>query len=314
MLALSATLPPGASAQSLPILHPANLAAESRTGLYFQPFVPASEGWRISGALDYASVLELAFRLSPADTLYLQDSEVLRINLAATHDLGRDYFVSGEAWVGGSYNGFLDGFLNWYHHLLGIRYPEREDRPRNHYDYFYRFAGGRVVRFDRTGLGLGDVRLGVGRRHTDRFQSVLSLTLPTSTMGQGNTRGTVSVSLLNTFRAPLTPRLVYEGSANLGFTPRNGPLASFQNRVFVLGTSGLRWRTTGQLWSFANLFLHSPYYSGTGASALDQADLTIDFGWMIRGKSGREFRFGMTEDLRPTGPAVDANFRLGMTW
>ena len=143
---------------------------------------------------------------------------------------------------------------------------------------------------------------------------MLSVTLPTSTMGSGYARGVPSVSLLNTYRAVLTPRLIYEGSLNLGYTPTHGPLKRYEKDVFVLATSGGRWRTVGGLWSFANLYLHSPYYEKTNAGQLDNWEFTIDFGWMIRGKSGREFRFGMTEDLSPSGPAVDANFRLGYSW
>jgi hypothetical protein len=82
----------------------------------------------------------------------------------------------------------------------------------------------------------------------------------------------------------------------------------------VLGTAGFRWRTIGQVWSFGNLYLHSPYYSGTQAGQLDNWELTVDFGWIVRSRSGREFRFGMTEDLRPGGPAIDTNFRLGVNW
>jgi hypothetical protein len=309
-----ACIPATGWAQSLPILHPSNPAAESRTGLYFQPSVPSAPGWRFAAGLDYASMVELEFRGTLADTSYLLDAEVLRINLNASRDLGPRYFVTGEAWLGGSYNGFLDGFLNWYHGLFGITFPEREDRPHNTYGYFYRNRNGRPVGFDRTGFGLGDVRLGLGRRHGAGIQSVLSVTLPTSTLGDGFARGVPSVSLLNTLHSTVTPRLIYEGSASAGFTPRHGELSRFQNRLFFLGTSGIRWRTVGKLWSFGNLFLHSPYYSNTGARQLDRWDLTVDFGWMIRGKSGREFRFGMTEDLWPSGPAVDANFRLGLTW
>jgi hypothetical protein len=306
--------PTRAWAQSLPILHPASPAAESRTGLYFQPLVAPSAGWKVAAALDYASMVEIGFRGTLADTSYLLDAEVLRLNLSATRDLGSRYFLSGEGWVGGSYNGFLDGFLNWYHGLFGIRFPEREERPHDTYAYFYRDTGGRRFHFDRKGLGLGDVRLGLGRRHSEKIQSVVSITLPTSTLGDGFGRGVPSFSLLNTFRSTVTPRLIYEGSASTGFTPRHGDLARYQNRLFFLGTSGIRWRTIGGLWSFGNLFLHSPYYDNTGARQLDGWDFTVDFGWMIRGKSGREFRFGMTEDLWPSGPAVDANFRLGMTW
>lgn len=313
-VSLLTVAPTLAYAQSLPLLHSINPVAESRSGLYFQPLVAPSAGWRVATGLDYASMAEIGFYGSLADSAYLLDAEVLRLNLNVTHDLGPKYFVSGEAWVGGSYDGFLDGFLTWYHGIFGIHYPERDNRPSNSFGYFYRNSDGQLYRFKPRGFGLGDVRFGIGRRHGASGQSLLSITVPTSTMGDGYARGVPSFSLLNTFRANATPRLVYEGSAGVGYTPTHGPLSPYENQLFFLGTSGFRWRTFGGFWSFANLFLHSPHYSGTNANQLDRWDFTIDFGWMIRGKSGREFRFGMTEDLWPSGPAVDADFRLGFTW
>ena len=301
-------------AQSLPLLHPLNPVAEARSGLYFQPLVPASTGWHIAIGLDYASMVELNFGTSLTDTAYLLDAEALRVTFSAARDIGNRNFATGEVYFGGSYNGFLDGFLNWYHGLLGIHIPEREDRPKSTYTYEYRFTNGQLVRFARHGAYLGDLRVGLGHRYNDRAQSVLSLTLPTNTAGDGYARGTVSVSLLNTLRAQVTPRLIYEGSLNAGFTPTHGALRSIERSSFFLGTSGIRWRSFGGLWSFGNLYLHSPYYGNAGATQLDRWDLTIDFGWIIRGKRGREFRFGMTEDLWPSGPAIDANFRLGYAW
>jgi hypothetical protein len=307
-------LPVVSAAQTLPILHPMNPVAESRSGLYFQPLVPRQPGWRFALGLDYASMVELNFGQSFADTAYLLDAEVLRLNLGASRDLSPRTFVLGELALGGSYNGFLDGFLDWYHGLFGIHMPEREGRPKNRYAYRYRFPSGRTVGFARHGAYLGDVRLGVGLRHSDRGQSVLSVTLPTNTAGAGFGRGTVSVSLLNTYRVQPTPRFVYEGSVNAGVTPRHGSLSSVEKSAFVMATSGFRWRTIGRVWSFANLYLHSPYYGGTGAAQLDRSELTIDFGWIIRSRGGHEFRFGMTEDLWPSGPAIDADFRVGYAW
>lgn len=302
-------------AQSLPVLHSANPVAESRSGLYFQPLVTPRHGWNVALGVDYSSMIELNLRNVASDTAYIVDAEMLRVNLNVERDLDARTFVLGEAWVGGAYAGFLDGFLEWYHGLFGIRYPERDNRGRNGYAYFYEFpAGGDTIRFARKGFGLGDTRLGIGRRFGERFQSVLSVTLPTSTLGDGFGRKTVSVNLLNTVRAPVTPRLMYEGSLNIGYTPTQGDLESIQRNTFVLATSGFRWRTVGGLWSFANLYLHSPYYHDAEAPQLQGTDLTIDFGWMIRGKSGREFRFGMTEDLMPGGPGIDATFRLGYTF
>lgn len=303
-----------ATAQSLPLLHPINPVAESRSGVYFQPYVPAGPGWRSSLGVDYGSILELGFRFSLADTAYLLDAEVLRLNLAVAHDLDARHFLLGEAWVGGTYDGFLDGFLNWYHGILGITDPGREGRPANTFGYQYKSVTNAVTRFRAKGGYLGDLRVGIGRRHDERAQSVLSLTLPTSTAGAGFARGTPSLSLLNSFRIPFSAGVLYEGSFNAGYTPRHGALSSLQERFFFLGTSGVRVRTIGRLWSFANLYVHSPYMSGSEAQELDRWDVTIDFGWMIRSQSGREFRFGMTEDLAPGGPAVDANFRVGYSW
>lgn len=300
--------------QSLPIHHSLNPVAEARSGLYFQPYVAPHPGWRFQVAVDYASMVEYGLGLSLADTSYMLDTEALRLNLSASRDLGGRGVLLLEGWAGGTYNGFLDGFLDWYHGLFGIYYPEREARRHNDYGYRYRRPDGQLLRFRRRGAYLGDVRVGVGLRHSPKVQSVLSLTLPTNTAGDGYARGQPSISLLNTVRAPVTPRLIYEGSLNLGVTPSDGSLRDVQERVFLLATSGARWRTIGNLWSFANLYLHSPYYSRADERQLDRWDLTIDFGWIVRSKSGREFRFGMSEDLWPSGPAIDANFRVGYSW
>jgi hypothetical protein len=309
------TAPARLAAQSLPLIHSINPVAEARSGLYFQPLLPPAPRWRFAAAVDYASLVELNLGLTAADTAYLLDAEVYRVNLSGAHDLGNRTFVLAELSVGGATAGALDGFLNWYHGLFGIVYPERQARGLNRFGYRYEFPSGRTVRFAPRSGYLGDARLGFGVRHGTRGQTVLSVTLPTATGGDGYARGVPSVSLLNTLRIPLAPRLVYEGSLNLGYTPRHGVLSGVERRTFVLVTSGIRWRTVGRLWSFGNLYFHSPYYeSGAQAGQLDRCEFTIDFGWIIRSRSGREFRFGMAEDLQPGGPAVDANFRIGYAW
>lgn len=315
LLALSLGLgAPALAAQTLPLLHPGSVLAESRSGLYFQPWVAPGAGWKTSVGLDYASMLELGFRYTLADTAYLLDAEALRLNLAVSRNLDERHFVLGEVWGGGAYDGFLDGFLNWYHDLLGIPFPERKQRPSDAFGYQYEPDGQQAIRFRKPGTYLGDIRLGIGRRHDANAQSVLSVTLPTHTGGDGFARGVPTVSLLNTLHTPIGRRVIYEGSLNMGYTPKHGRLREYQQTFNFLATSGVRVRTVGALWSFGNLYLHSPYMVNTGAMQLDRWDLTIDFGWMIRSKSGREFRFGMTEDLWPSGPAVDANFRVGYSW
>ncbi len=298
----------------LPLYHPANPMVESRSGLFFQPYVDPQPGWSGSIGLDYASMVELNFRGVVTDTGYLLDAETLRLNVQLRHDLSRRDFVTVEAFFGGAYDGFLDGILNSYHDFLGVPFPERKERPKGAFEYALDLPSGTLVQRQRSGAYLGDLRLGAGHRFSDRVQSVASLTLPTATAPVGYGRGTVSLSVISTYRAPLGSRWNYEGSLGLGLTPRHGDISAYQNQLFVMVTSGLRYRFWGRLSAFANLFYHSPYYHNTGLPALDRKDVTLDYGFILRTRHGQEWRAGMTEDPSPSGPAIDLSFRFSTTW
>ena len=171
----------------------------------------------------------------------------------------------------------------------------------------------RVVRTrDPSDMFLGDVRLSAGLRRGPHFQAIATVTLPTSTGPTGYGRGVVAGGVIATVRAPLAKPLVYEGSLGLGYTPTHGDLTAYQHTTFVSLSSGMRWRFWGRQSLYANLFYHSPYYHDTTLPSLDRRDLSLDFGWILATRSGREWRIGMTEDLEPSGPAIDLVFRLGV--
>jgi hypothetical protein len=302
-------LPAMADAQGLPAFRPLNPVAASRSGLGFEPWrEPAAERWRVDVGLEYGSTIEYNQR---AGASFYLDSELLRLRAAVSRDLGPRTFLLAEAEVLGAYDGVLDGFLNWYHDLLGIDVPERDRRPRNDFLYAADLPDeGSVVR--RSGdVFLGDLRIGAGYRLHPRLQSVVALTLPTNSGPPGYGRETVSVSLLNTLRFPLSPRLLLEAGLAGGYTPGAGVLSEVQRELFAAGSTGLRWRFWGRQSLYGNLFLHSPYYRGAGVPSLDRRELSFDFGWILATDRGRELRIGMTEDLEPGGPAVDLVFRIG---
>ena len=300
-------------AQGLPAWGPINPAAASRTGLRFEPYLdPAPRRWRVTVGVDYASAIE--YNLPAAAPSYLLDAELLRIDLGVARDLTPRAFALAELPVLGAYGGFLDGFLEWYHNLFGLDMPERDARPRNEFAYELTTPGGSTIVRDRSGLFLGDLRLGLGYRWNPLLQTVGSVTLPTSIGPDGYGRGTVSINAVTTLRAPFASRLVYEGSVGLGYTPTNGPLADFQREVFFAATSGLRFRFWCRQSLFANLLYHSPYYENTTLPALDRKELSLDFGWILATRSGREWRLGMVEDLEPSGPGIDLVFRLGASF
>jgi hypothetical protein len=283
--------------------------ASTRSGLYFQPYrEPGSHRWTSSLALDYASVIEYN-RLTQAD--YVLDSELLRVGLTLSRNLGSRGFLLVNAAIGGAYAGFMDGFLDWYHSTLGIRVSERDRRPRDRFLYTVTLPDGNSVSRARRALFLEDLRIGLGVRPGPEVQTVFSITLPTSTGPGGYGRGVPSIAVLNTLRSPLRRDLVYEGSVGVGYTPSHGSLPESQRTAFVALTSGLRLRVLGRQSMYANLFYHSPYYHDTTLPALDRRELSLDFGWILQTRQRGEWRLGLTEDLEPGGPGVDLIFRLG---
>ena len=94
----------------------------------------------------------------------------------------------------------------------------------------------------------------------------------------------------------------------------HGSLAPFQRQLFVEVSSGFRARLWQRQGLYANLLYHSPYYRGTGFAALDRYDMALDFGWLIATCAGPEWRFGLTEDPKPSGPGIDLIVRLGVAF
>ena len=312
LVILALATPAGAWAQGLPSFAPLNPVSTSRSGLYYQPLrEPAPGRWVTTMALDYASIIE-DNQVAQAD--YVLDSEVLRMSLGLSRDLGARSFLLLEASAGGAYAGFMDGFLDWYHGALGIRMSERDRRPRDRFLYEITLPDGRTVQRSPNNLFLDDMRVGLGFRPRSGLQTVVSLTLPTSTGPVGYGRRVPSLNLLNTVGAELSPRVHYEGSLGLGYTPTNGSLAGLERELFVAATSGARVMVWGHHSVFANLFYHSPYYQGTTLPSLDRRELSLDFGWIVQTRTGGEWRVGMTEDLEPGGPGVDLVLRFGRTF
>jgi hypothetical protein len=104
-------------------------------------------------------------------------------------------------------------------------------------------------------------------------------------------------------------------STSVGWTPAEGDVSEFQRTVFVAGMISGRWRFAGRQQVFATFWSQSPNWSETGLAALDRAEVTLDFGGLFHlGRGLPQLQVGMTEDLLPSGPAIDAGFKLGVSW
>jgi hypothetical protein len=280
----------------------------SRSGLYFQPYLDPTRAWDLRLLVDYASLVEFA---DVPDARMVLDAELLRMELSAIRNWGPVFF-GGTFSYNGVYPGFLDGFLDWYHDLIGLEVKARTLRPRNAYLFTVDLPNGEAIARPRPAGFLGDLRLVAGHRHTRSWQTAVSLTLPTGPEGFG--RDAASVSAITTVRTDPTRRLVGEFSAGLGFAPARGSLRPFQETVFHHASAGARLRFWGRQALFLNVFYQSPNYHATTLTTLDQRELTLDYGFLLKARRGPEWFLGMTEDLEPKGPAIDLAFRIGARW
>ena len=306
-------LPAGmVEAQGLPPLRAINPIFASRTALGFEGFTPATAGWRWALTVDHASIIES--ETLPTESL-LFDGEVTRAELTVQRALGEHAFVTVRVPVERAGDGFLDGFVDWWHELFGFDQFVNDTRPNGLYEYRLREPDGTQRSWEAGTTALGDVRISVGLRHGPRWQTMLTAALPTSGRPDGFRRGAVGLALTTLGGRHLgSERLWWEGSAGLGFTPAAGELADRQRTWFAMASSGLRWRVVGQQSIYANAVLHSSAYRETELSMLGGNDVTLDYGFLLRPGRGPEILLGMTEDLFPNGPAVDFSFRLGVRW
>lgn len=315
ILVFSAVLAaPPLAAQSdlgLPVQQQSNILASARSPLFFQPWVPTHPGTRVSVAFDYASIYELGYGASAGD--YAQDLELATLHLGATRDLTPTTFVSADLPVATAWKGGLDGFLGWWHGLLGIKIPERDLRPEHRFGYRLELPDGDSIHHDPATY-LGDLRLSIGRRITPGAQLVATVTFPTAT-AEGYGKKVISAGAILTTWTDLEPNVRVEGNIGLGYAPRTGgALRPYQRTVFGSVGGGFRWRFYRGTSMFGTLWWHSPYYRRTSMAALDDNEITFDFGWIFRTKHGAEWRVGMTEDPKPSGPGVDAVFKASRSW
>lgn len=310
---LASLIAPGLlGAQSLPPYVPINPVLASRSAIYAQPVVPAAAGWRTSVGIDYSNAIETGITSSRRE--YLFDAELMQVDLWLTRDLSPAWFVTGNVAMRSAHDGFLDSFLNWYHDVIRLPVPARNRRPLDTYGWRFALPDGNYD-YARQGPFLGDLRLGVGRR-VGQGQFVASITLPTATNSvDAWSRNTLAGAASATFRVLDNHRVILELGGNVGYTPTHGDLAAYQRTFFVAATTGFRWRVIRQQALFATLMVQSANYQNTGFAALDDPEITLDFGGLLQLKRGwPALQVGMTEDLLPRGPSVDAGFRLGLHW
>ncbi len=297
---------------ALPEHTPLNPVVVARSGLYVQPILPPVAGWTVGVVAEYGSIVER--NLSFPDS-YLFDAELSRLRIQLRRDFSTRWFGVAEWGVAGAQAGFADRFFEGYHRLIQFTMEERDTRPRNSYGdrLFVGRHGIARVRGPHGPLPT-DLRLSVGVRAGNPSssapdavlsQTMLSLTLPAAPARSAYARGVATVSVLQTLRVSPAPRLALETAGGVGYSPRHGELSGIQGTTFVIGSGAGRLRLWGESAIYATVYGQRGMYHDSGFPELDRADLGVDFGYLWRTAGGRQWRVGLTEDVRRRDPGVD---------
>lgn len=299
------------SAQEIPLHLPVSPIVVARSPLYSQPLISPQQGWHFSSLLDYSSAVEVA---GIDNRVLVLDAELLTVNLRVRRDFSTRRFAFIDLPMRGAYDGFLDGFLDEYHRITGLKVPARNRLPRNQFAWQIDFPDTTVI-YQKPNIFLGDIRLGTGWRW-GTSQLVASVVLPTaSTKAEGWRRHRLGLALSWTQQLYRSDRLSWEGGLSAGWTQAAGATPQWQRENFLGGMTAARWRFWKQQALYASLWVQPGIWRDTGLRTLDNADVTLDFGGLIRpGKGWPELQLGVTEDLYPDGPAQDIGFRVGIRW
>lgn len=305
--------PAAVVAQGTPPWQSANPVVSSRSVLGHVPVAERGPGWRTTVVMDYASLVELSEREHASAVV---DAELMRLRVHLSRDLGPRLSLELATAVRASYAGFLDKPLNNFHGLIGVNQSARSERPENQFDYRIVLPSLGEVARESGGPALDGLTATLAWHHTPHWQTGFRVGLPLGTGPEGYALAVPGVAMITSARSPAIGRLILEGSTGVGFTPSEGPLAEWQRTTFLSASAGLRFRFWGQQSVYATGFAHTSLYRATTLPALDRADFSLDFGFLLRpgGAGGPELLAGMVEDLYPLGPASDVVFRLGVRW
>lgn len=282
----------------------------ARTGLFVPARATPTSEWRLAASVEYGSVVErnLAF-----PDHYLLDAELLRVQLRARRGLGRSATLELEGGVVGATAGFGDAFFERYHELIQWVMEERDARPHNAFgDRLYLVR----ARVDRTGeprLVLpADLRATVSLAHDGGAQSVFSLTVPTTPSASRFSRGVATASFVEQLHARFGRRVTLTASGGLGWTPRTGELRALQRTFAGMASGGAVVRIADAHAAYATLLYHTAPYRETRFPELDLAEISVDFGYRWRSASGRQWRFGLSEDTRRRDPGIDLILKVSV--
>lgn len=277
----------------------------------------APTGFQMRVALDVAN--NSFEQTRGADELVL-DGETWCLRIALRHGWKNGWRVALQVPMVSHQGGVADDFIEWYHGALGLPQGNRKQRPSNLLDYSYRRGSDPLFRLDDPAAGIGDLRLSVAaplwrdRAQSRAVDAVAGVKLPTGDpdllLGSGSTD--FSLGLAACDLASLSRwNLDLHGSAGVLALTAGDILEDQQEPFAGYGNFSLGWQLADWLQPRLQLDWHSPFFSDTGMTPLDDWAVELVSGATIFLPAGFALDLAVAEDIAVnTTPDVVFHFAI----
>jgi uncharacterized protein DUF3187 len=251
------------------------------------------------------------------------DMEIYRTALRFSYGFYTDFEAGLEIPFLSFSGGFLDGFLQDYHHAFGFPNGGRDRVPNGRFSYRVFQDGSTIYSPQKSSLGLSDFNFYLKHRFLKEegkkpgFSLRVAFKIPTGDRHQGLGSGSTDVSL--NFALEKSYRR-FHSYTNVGYLGLGDfePLNAFLNAAAVTFAQTFEFNMTSIASVIAQVQGSSPFFHGTHSPNLDRIPLDLNIGFRGTGPrkgSWRHFEWAVAlgEDLIPSGPSVDFSllFDLG---
>ena len=273
----------------------------------------------LSGQLDtaFSNIFERSFTNSTDATI---DMELFRVTQKLRYGLGNGFEVGVEIpWIHME-GGFLDPFIQWYHHALGVPNGGRNRVANNQFRYQIDYQGTTLYQTGPEAWNIGDITF-VGKKQFQDETNVwpamalrFAIKAPTGDRGEGLGGG--------------NPGFAFGLDAEKSVRRLHGYLNTFyalDQGNDLLGpinrTESLHWSLAGEfnlsqhVATLLQLVSSTPVFHSTGQHVLDEIPLDMILGF--RGEAKKLFwQAGFSEDVTSRGPSVDFTLftSIGYRW
>ncbi len=259
---------------------------------------------RIKGIVSLDAANNYVVEFNDREMLTL-DGESYRFTLAARFGVAKGVECGIDVPVIAYGGGFLDGFIEDFHHFFGLPNGGREQAPRNRLLYQYSVDGNQKLDLRDSAAGIGDIRL-TGALQLFRSEEAAvalraSLKLPTGEsnrlLGSGNTDFAVWFSAKEDYKLPALGHVSGFGGIG-GLVMGDGDvLKGMQRTLAGFGSLGFGWSPVEWLALKVQADGHTPLYQGSGLKAVNKSSVQLVSGGTFGLGKNTSLDLGIVEDV-----------------